>query len=86
MHYPIIKNQALIHLNKIGFSAIAAASLVEILKRQRDAVGLSVYSDTYEYYAPEKGSDRHRKMILTSIRTFIKFKTINSNRNLSIFT
>jgi predicted DNA-binding antitoxin AbrB/MazE fold protein len=37
---------------------------MEILKRQRDAVGLSVYSDSYEYYAPEKGSERHRKMIL----------------------
>lgn len=64
MHYPIVKQQQLDALNKIGFSIIAAASLMEILKRQRDAVGLSIYSDTYEYYAPEKGSERHRKMIL----------------------
>jgi uncharacterized protein (DUF58 family) len=64
MHYPIVKKQTLESLNKVGFSAIAAASLMEILKRQRDAVGLSIYSDTYEYYAPEKGSERHRKMLL----------------------
>ncbi|AUC86171.1 DUF58 domain-containing protein [Polaribacter sp. ALD11] len=64
MHYPIVKKQTLDNLNKVGFSAIAAASLMEILKRQRDAVGLSIYSDTYEYYAPEKGSERHRKMLL----------------------
>jgi uncharacterized protein (DUF58 family) len=64
MHYPVVKKQQVDRLNKIGFSAVAAASLMEILKRQRDAVGLSVYSDSYEYYAPEKGSERHRKMIL----------------------
>jgi uncharacterized protein (DUF58 family) len=67
MHYPIVKKQTFGNLNKIGFSAVAAASLMEILKRQRDAVGLSVYSDTYEYYAPEKGSERHRKMLLNQL-------------------
>lgn len=63
MHYPILKKQSVDSLNKVGFSAVAAASLMEILKRQRDAVGLSIYSDSYEYYAPEKGSERHRKML-----------------------
>ena len=71
MHYPIIKNQSINNLNKIGFSAVAAASLMEILKRQRDAVGLSIYSDTYEYYAPEKGSERHRKMLLNQLESLL---------------
>ena len=74
MHYPIIKKQSIDNLNKIGFSAIAAASLAEILKRQRDAIGLSVYSDSYEYYAPEKGSDRHRKMILHQLESLLNSK------------
>ncbi|WP_341222197.1 DUF58 domain-containing protein [Polaribacter atrinae] len=64
MHYPIVGKQTVGNLNKVGFSAVAAASLMEILKRQRDAVGLSIYADSYEYYAPEKGSERHRKMLL----------------------
>ncbi len=71
MHYPILKNQTPEKLNKVGFSAVATASLMEILKRQRDAVGLSVYSDTYEYYAPEKGSERHRKMLLNQLEKLI---------------
>ena len=74
MHYPIVKKQAIDNLNKIGFSAVAAASLAEILKRQRDAVGLSVYSDSYEYYAPEKGSDRHRKMIVHQLEQLLDTK------------
>jgi uncharacterized protein (DUF58 family) len=56
-----------VSLNKIAFSALAAASLMQILKRQRDAVGLSVYSDKYEFYAPEKGSERHHHMLLNEL-------------------
>ena len=71
MNYPILKTQTIDSLNKVGFSAIAAASLMEILKRQRDAVGLSIYSDSSEYYAPEKGSDRHRNMLLHQLEQLL---------------
>lgn len=71
MHYPVKKVQNLNDLNKIGFSTVAAACLIELLKKQRDAVGLSVYSDSYEYYAPEKGSDRHRKMLTHQLETLL---------------
>ena len=71
MHYPVVKKQTIHTLNKVGFSAIAAASLMEILKRQRDAVGLSIYSDRYEYYAPEKGSERHRSMLLHQLEQLL---------------
>ncbi|WP_299058458.1 DUF58 domain-containing protein [uncultured Polaribacter sp.] len=71
MHYPVVKTQTLNNLNKVGFSSVAAASLMEILKRQSDAVGLSIYSDTYEYYAPEKGSNRHRSMLLGQLEKLL---------------
>ena len=71
MHYPVVKEQRLDQLNKIGFSAVAAASLMEVLKRQRDAVGLSIYADSYQYYAPEKRSDRHRKMLLQQLENLL---------------
>ena len=78
MHYPVVKKQSLNKLNKIGFAAVAAAALSEILKRQRDAVGLSIYSDFYEYYAPEKGSDRHRKMILSQLEQLLHSSSSNA--------
>jgi uncharacterized protein (DUF58 family) len=71
MQYPIVKKQTINNLNKVGFSAIAAACLMEILKKQRDAVGLSIYSDTYEYYAPERGSERHRAMLLHQLEQLL---------------
>ena len=71
MHYPVVKEQQINQLNKVGFSAVASACLMEVLKRQRDAVGLSIFADSYQYYAPEKGSDRHRKMILHQLEKLV---------------
>lgn len=67
MHYPLVDSLSMDSLNKIGFSALASASLMHILKKQRDAVGLSVYSNAYDYYAPEKGSERHHRMLLNQL-------------------
>ncbi|WP_117879665.1 DUF58 domain-containing protein [Aureibaculum luteum] len=72
MHYPQLKNSGLEQLNKIGFSVVASAALLEILKRQRDAYGLSVYSDVNEYYAPAKGSERHRRMLLNQLELLLE--------------
>jgi len=72
MHYPKLKANEPFYHNKIGFSVLASAVLMNLLKKQRDAVGLSVYSDTYEYYAPEKGSDRHHRMILNKLEDLLE--------------
>ena len=72
MHYPRLENPANFYQNKIGFSVLASAVLMNILKKQRDAVGLSVFSDSYEYYSPEKGSDRHHRMILNALENLLE--------------
>jgi len=77
MHYPEQKAFSINSLNKISFSALSAASLMAILKKQRDAVGLSIYSDAYDYYAPEKGSERHHNMLLDQLSNTVVSKPIN---------
>lgn len=67
MYYPEVENLGLSNLNKVGFGVLAIAALMNILKRQRDAVGLSVFSDNYDFYAPEKGSERHHQMLLAKL-------------------
>ena len=78
MHYPVIKNPSINNLTKIAFSTIASAVLMEILKRQRDAVGLSIYSNKEDYYAPTKGSDRHRRMLFTHLEDLLEQKSKSS--------
>ena len=71
MHYPEIKEHHLGSLNKISFSALATACLMNILKKQRDAIGLSIYSDSYDYYTQEKGSERHHHMLLSKLSQIV---------------
>lgn len=81
MHYPELKEFSIDSLNKIGFSALAVASIMHILKKQRDAVGLSIYSDKYDYYAPEKGSERHHRMLLDQLSNMVASREIQKKTN-----
>lgn len=74
MHYPSFNNFNINQLNKISFSALAAAAIMNLLKRQRDAVGLSIYSDHYDYYSNEKGSERHHQMLLAKLNEALSNK------------
>ncbi len=67
MYYPEVKNLSLDNLNKIGFGVLAIAALMQILKKQRDAVGLSIYSDKYGFHASEKSSERHFQMLYSKL-------------------
>lgn len=64
MHYPLLRQLNINSLNKIGFSVLASAAIMNLMKRQRDAVGMSIYGQEYEFYASEKGSERHHRMLL----------------------
>ncbi|WP_262732264.1 DUF58 domain-containing protein [Gaetbulibacter sp. NE] len=77
MHFPKLSSFSIDSLNKIAFSALASASLMHILKKQRDAVGLSIYSDAYDYYAPEKGSERHHQMLLHQLSDMVNSRPLN---------
>ena len=77
MHYPELTDFSLESLNKIAFSALASAALMQILKKQHDAVGLSIYSDKYDYYSPEKGSERHHHMLLHQLNRMVVSKPQN---------
>ncbi|AIM59738.1 hypothetical protein IX49_04085 [Cellulophaga lytica] len=74
MHYPETKKLDVNNLNKIGFGVLAIAGLMNILKKQRDAVGLSIYSDAYNYYVSEKSSERHHHMLLAKLTEVVTDK------------
>lgn len=76
MHYPPRGKLTLNSLNKIQFSAIATSALSEILRRQRDAIGLSIYTDKIDFFALSKGSERHRRMLLQRLEDILKQKNI----------
>lgn len=85
MHYPKLKKEQPFYESKIGFSVLASAVLMNLLKKQRDAVGLSVFSNSYEYYAPEKGSDRHHRMLLNTLGNLLENTTATKSTDTITF-
>ena len=74
MHYPVLQANDLNKVNKISFSVLASAAIMQLMKKQRDAVGLSIYGESYDFYAPEKGSERHHHMLLDQLNQIITRK------------
>jgi uncharacterized protein (DUF58 family) len=57
MYFPIESDYALDNYDKIGFSVYAAAALIRMMQKQRDAVGLSLFRDTiFEHLEPRSNS------------------------------
>src|SRR5688572_16742983 len=64
MHYPPADRRQPDILNKITFSAYCAAAIMRLLKMQRDAVGLSIFSDKLETNTAARSSTGHQKLLM----------------------
>jgi uncharacterized protein (DUF58 family) len=62
MYFPVADGKE-VKQNKITFSVYCAAAMIELLKRQRDAVGLSIFSEAVDVHTPAKSSSLHHKML-----------------------
>ncbi|MEM7483843.1 MAG: DUF58 domain-containing protein [Bacteroidota bacterium] len=77
MYYPEVKQLSIEKLNKIGFGVLSIAALMQVLKKQRDAVGLSIYSDAYNFHAAEKSSERHFQMLYSKLNEVSKNTSVS---------
>lgn len=59
-------------VNKLEFSIYAAASLIELLKRQRDAVGISLFTDKLELHTAAKSSIAHHRFLYAELEKHFK--------------
>ena len=50
-------------LNKLSFSAYSAAALIYLMRKQRDAVGLTLFSDHIEFHSENRISTVHSELL-----------------------
>lgn len=67
MLYPLERHGDIEHPNKLTFAIYAAAVLVELLHRQRDAFGLTLFSQGLDLSSPCRSSRLHQQYILTEL-------------------
>ena len=77
MYFPEPKN------NKLTFAIQATASLMYLLKRQRDAFGLSLFTEEILLNSPAKSTTVHQKYLFTQLEDLLQKPKVNAQTNLS---
>ncbi len=70
-------------LNKMRFSVFAAASLMQLLRKQRDASGLSLINQELVYHSQCKVSQTHVRMLYAKMEELLKPQAVNAVSNLA---
>lgn len=72
MYFPENPTVKTFGFNKLQFCALAAASLMNLLKRQRDAFGLSLFDNSVHTHTKAKSSLTHYRLLLNYLDSLIK--------------
>jgi len=72
MYFPLPEKGQTVSSNKIIFSAHCAAALIELLRTQRDAVGLSIFAEQLELHTPARSSMVHHKMLYSELEKLLQ--------------
>jgi len=59
------------NLSKIEYSILAAASLMEILKKQRDAIGITCFDQELKIHSDAKSSNSHLHFIYQELEKYL---------------
>jgi uncharacterized protein (DUF58 family) len=57
--------------NKLQFSVFSSAALMQLMKKQRDAAGLTLFSDTMDWHANGKLTQSHQKRMFLELENLL---------------
>ena len=61
-------------LNKLQFACLAAASLLQLLKRQLDAASLALFDEQIHYLSDCRSSHSHYRMLMRQLEQCLKYE------------
>jgi len=71
MLFPYSKGSAF-RVNKLVFSVYTAAALIHLMRRQRDAVGLTLFSDKIEFHSQPRLSSVHAEVLMGKLSEILR--------------
>lgn len=77
MHFPQDEQK----LNKLQFSALAAASLLQLTKRQLDAAALALFDEDVYYLSQCRSASSHYRLLSAELERVIQHKPENKQTN-----
>lgn len=84
MFYPIAENLSLENPNKILYSVYSAVCLMNLFKKQRDSVGLSLFSEDLDFHSENKGTQKHHIILKQEMLKILESSNGHSKRTLSV--
>ena len=81
MYFPEVTKKSEAAVNKLRFSALAAAALMNLLKKQRDAFGLSTFDEAVRIHTPARSSTAHYRLLLTYLTDLINHEEHHRTTN-----
>ena len=69
--------------NKLDFAVHAAASLAYLFRKQRDAVGLTTFSEDIDLHLPAMSNLKHQHRVFNEMENLLKEERMNRKSNLS---
>jgi len=84
MYFPFDTKVDIDNPNKITFSTYAAAAIIEILKRQRDAYGLSIFADEIDIHTEAKNNETHQHLVFNKLSDLLDNKKPQENEKSNI--
>ncbi|RYZ53967.1 MAG: DUF58 domain-containing protein [Sphingobacteriales bacterium] len=70
MHFPKDSQQ----LNKLQFGALAAASVLQLLKRQLDAAALALFDEDIHYMSACRSANSHYRLLTAALEKALKYE------------
>jgi uncharacterized protein (DUF58 family) len=67
-------------MNKLAYSVYSAAAIMYLLRRQRDAVGLSLFSNDIEFHSEARLSSVHLDLLYNQMAALLKPTDIGLNK------
>ena len=71
MYFPVMGKPTIDQPNKITFSIYSAAAIMNLLHKQRDAVGLTIFSDQIEFSTKARSSSVHFKYLYSELEKML---------------
>lgn len=80
MYFPLINTPSIDNPNKIVFSIYSAAALLNLMKKQRDATGISLFSDKVDLHTHARSNSVHIKYLFNELEKLLDQKEYSSSR------
>jgi uncharacterized protein (DUF58 family) len=81
MYYPVKDKISIENPNKITFSVYAAAALMNLMRRQRDAVGLHVFAEKVNFSTAAKSNSVHFKYLYAELEKMLEPIPVETRRD-----